>query len=143
MSKPVLISNKNKTRKELVEELYINNPNMSKKELWNKAVEELYTRGMQIDIATARTYVWLAERKLAKTINPTKLIKTRKIDPTNLKRTKAYNLFESNPNLTRKQMESLIATTLNITDNSAATHCSMCAKTFVTNNPTKNHKAIV
>ena len=144
MSKPILInSNKNKTRKQLVEDLYISNPNMPKKELWNKAVEELYAQGMQIDIATARTYVWCAEQKLARKINPNAIIKSRNIDNSKLKRSKAYELFETNSNLNRKQMINLIESKLGITRNSAETHCSLCAKKFSTNNPSKSHGAIV
>lgn len=142
MNKPVLISS-NKTSKQLVEEIYINNPNMPKKQLWSKAVDDLYKAGKQINLAIARTYVWCAEKKHAKIINPNVVLNTRNVDKSKLKKTKAYNLFESNPALDRKAMINLIEKSLNITNTSAQTHCSLSAKKFAQDNPSAKHNALV
>lgn len=133
-SKPVLIDS-NKTKKDLTKDLYLQNYNLPKKEIWNLVVEKL-----NVDIATARTYVWNAAKEINPTLNLP--LTTRKIDQSKLKRGKAYELFVSNPSLNRKQMISLIENTLNITNNSAATHCSMSAKKFKKNFPTSSHKSV-
>lgn len=134
-NKPVLIDG-TKTKKQLTKELYQQNYNLPKKDIWNLIVEKL-----NVDIATARTYVWNAAREINPTLNLP--LTTRKIDQTKLKRGKAYDLFVQNPNLDRKQMIKLIENSLQITNNSAATHCSMSAKKFKKNFPNINHKAVV
>lgn len=118
-----MIDNIQKTKKELVKEIYMKNHDQSRNAIVNKVVEELL-----MPIESARTHVsWVA-----KELNPilNKPFKTRKRDPLSLKKVKAYEIFENNTTLSRKEMIAKFQTELGMSENSAATHCSMCVKEF-------------
>jgi hypothetical protein len=125
----VMIDNVNKTitKKEKARELYKKYHNLPRKEIAYKFVEELL-----MPIESALTHVSLCAKELNSSLN--KPFVTRKHNPDKLKKAKAYNIFSSNPQLSRKQMITEFQSQLNMTENSAATHCSMCAKEFKKSN---------
>ena len=78
---------------------------------------------------SARTYISLSKKALAsKLLLP---YKQRKTDPRTTKRGQAIDLFNKNKHLTRKEMMDLFVEELNMTANSAGTHCSMCVQEYV------------
>lgn len=85
---------------------------------------------------SARTYISMSKKELASKLNVS--YNYRKIDARKTKKGQAMDLFNKNPNLTRKEMIELFMKELGMTFNSAATHCSMCSREY--SGP--KHKAI-
>lgn len=112
-----------RTKKEQVKEIYLKYHDLPRNEIANKVVEKLL-----ITIESARTHVsWVA-----KELNPqlNKPFRTRKREKSGLKRTRAFEIFEKNTNIPRKEMMNLFQEQLGMTESSAATHCSICVKKF-------------
>lgn len=125
-----------KPKKEAAKELYKLFHNLSRKDLIDKFVEELH-----ISENSARTHLSWCAKEMNSVFN--KPYVTRKIDHNKLKREQAYALFKNNPNLSRKAIINLFQNKLNMSENSAATHCSLSAKRFVQEFGMKmNHQSI-
>lgn len=139
MSKPKVINNKSatltKTKKEIAKELYRLFHHLERSDLINKFVEELH-----ITENSARTHISWCAKELNAALNKPYI--TRKIDGNKLKREKAYALFKSNPNMERKAIIQLFQNKLHMSENSAATHCSLSAKRFTEENNNTPHKSI-
>lgn len=114
---------KNTTKKEIARELYRIYHHLNRKDLIDKFVEELH-----ISENSARTHLSWCAKELNSLYN--KPYVTRRIDPTKLKKERAYSLFKNHTAMERKSMIQLFQTKLNISENSAATHCSLSAKRF-------------
>lgn len=134
---PVLINGRGKiqTKKELAKKLYLSVHMLARKEQIDKFVEELL-----ISENSARTHISWCARELNNGLN--KPYTTRKRDLTRLKREKAYTIFAGHPNLPRKEIIKLLETDLEMSQNSAATHCSISAKRFINENGKIAHKAL-
>lgn len=139
MNKPVVINstNKNATKKEIARILYQKFHTLDRKSLIHKFVEELH-----ITENSARTHISWCAKEMNNNLNKPYL--SRKIDQSKLKKEKAYTIFSSNQNLSRKDIIRLLQNTLNMSENSAATHCSLSSKRFVNENGVSTtHKAIL
>lgn len=133
-SKTVLIDgNKPETKKNIAKKLYMNYHTLDRRSLIHKFVEELH-----ITENSARTHISWCAKELNPLLN--KPIVTRKIDESKCKKGQAYNLFVNN-NISRNEMIKLFQKELDMTRNSAITHCSMCAKRY-SESVNTNHKAI-
>ena len=113
------------TKKDKAKKLFEENHNLPYTTLVRLFLREL-------DLPTenaARTYISMTKRELAHKLNIS--YKGRKIDARKTKKGKAMELFKNNTNLTRNQMIELFVEELDMTWNSAATHCSMCVQEYV------------
>lgn len=119
-------------KKQKAKELYMQYHALDRRELIVKFQSEL---GMSEN--SARTHISLCAKELNNTLNKPYI--TRNINKSGLKRQKAMEIFENNSNFTRSEMIEKFMTELNMSRNSAATHCSMCAKAY---NGTLTHNAI-
>jgi hypothetical protein len=127
------MSNSEKTlKKEKAKELYLKYHTLERRELINKFQAEL---GMSEN--SARTHISLCAKELNNTLSKPYI--TRNINQSGLKRQKAMEIFRSNPSFNRKQMIETFMKELNMSRNSAATHCSMCAKAYTDSVP---HNAV-
>lgn len=140
MSNTVVISkNRNLKIKEIAKDLYKMYHTLDRKSLIHKFVEELH-----ITENSARTHLSWCAKELNQSLNKPYI--TRKIDSSKLKKEKSYNLFKNNPALNRKDMIKLFQNNLRMSENSAATHCSLSSKRYTEEfGPTGNtqHKAII
>lgn len=134
MSTQVVIKTRNATKKEIAKQLYKNFHNLDRKALIHKFVEELH-----ITENSARTHISWCAKELNTALN--KPFLTRRIDPSKLKKEKAYSIFKNNPNLSRKEIIKLLQSNLKMSENSAATHCSLSSKRYM-DEAGNNHKAI-
>jgi uncharacterized protein YbcC (UPF0753/DUF2309 family) len=125
MSTQVVMQSKtrNATKKEIARELYKMYHTLERTDLIHKFCEELL-----ITENSARTHLSWCAKELNASLNKPYI--TRKIDNTKLKKEKAYSLFKSHTGIERKAMIQLFQSKLNISENSAATHCSLSAKRF-------------
>ena len=122
-----------RTKKERALELYENSQSLSQDKL-----ERLFITELNLPTANAaRTYISLSKKALASKLNIQ--FKARKIDSRKTKRGRAMEIFNDNPNLSRKQMIQIFREKLEMSEASAAVHCSQCAQEYT--GPT--HKAIV
>jgi hypothetical protein len=112
------------TKKERAVELYEKNHALSLDKLIRAFVRELDLPSEN----SARTYISLSKKALASRLNMA--YKGRKIDARTTKRGKAMELFNRNINISRKEMIDLFVNELNMSYNSAATHCSQCAQEY-------------
>lgn len=125
-----------KTKKQIVKNMLLKYHNiLNRKQLLDKIVEDLL-----ISENSARTHLSWALKDVASQID--KKYVTRNRDKDKLKKEKAFNIFVQNPNLSRKEMINLFESKLNMSNNSAATHCSMCVKQYIEKFNNKNHKVI-
>jgi hypothetical protein len=121
------------TKKERAVELYEKSLHLPKEKLIRVFIKELNLPSEN----SARTYISMSKKALASKI-PVQY-KKRKIDARKTKKGRAMELFNDNPQLSRKEMIELFEKELNMTFNSAATHCSMCAREYTG----PKHEAIV
>jgi hypothetical protein len=140
MSTQVVINSTSKTasKKEIARQLYKDFHSLDRQLLIHKFVEELH-----ISENSARTHISWCAKELNSTLNKPYI--TRKIDQNKLKKEKAYRIFKSNPNLSRRDIIKLFESNLNMSENSAATHCSLSSKRYVDENgvtAATNHKAV-
>ena len=77
---------------------------------------------------SARTYISLSRKALASKLQID--YKARKIDSRTTKRGKAMELFNKNQQLSRREMISLFMKELNMSEDSAAVHCSQCSQEY-------------
>lgn len=77
---------------------------------------------------SARTYISKSKKALASKLGVR--YNSRKIDARKTKKGQAMELFNKNPQLTRTEMIDLFVKELDMSWNSAATHCSMCAREY-------------
>ena len=124
---------KKQTKRERAVELYEMSANISKDKLERHFMAELNLPSVN----SARTYISLSKKMLATKLN----IKynARKIDPRKTKRGKAMELFNNNPSYTRKEMIILFIDRLDMSESSAAVHCSQCSQEYTG----PKHSAIV
>lgn len=133
---PTTINATAKPKKEAARELYQLFHHLNRKDLIDKFVEELH-----VSENSARTHLSWCAKEMNSSLNKPYI--TRKIDPGKLKREKAYSLFKNNPNLSRKAIINLFQNKLHMSENSAATHCSLSAKRYTEEFGMKmNHKSI-
>ncbi len=130
---PLSLSSVKKTKKERAEELYEKNHHLPGDLMIRLFVRELNLPSKN----SARTYISLSKKALASKLHV--VYKSRKIDARRTKMGQAMELFNRNPQLTRREMIALFAERLKMTQNSAATHCSACSGEY--SGP--KHKAIV
>ena len=121
----VTIENKG-SKKDKARQVYISNPNLTRDQFVDLIVKDLDIREN-----SARTYA----SQFAKEHNVElgKPYKSRKIDNSNSKKQKAYEIYAANSNLSRKEIIALIQNELSVTENAASTHCSYAAKQFKLN----------
>lgn len=122
-----------RTKKERAVELYENSVNLPQDKLERHFMSELNLPSAN----SARTYISLSKKVLASKLNIN--FKSRKIDPRTTKRGRAMELFNANPSLTRKEMISLFIDRLEMSEDSAAVHCSQCSQEYTG----PKHSAIV
>lgn len=122
-----------KTKKERAVELYAQSHHLSDDKIIKVFIDELNLPSEN----SARTYISMSKKELASKLKLP--YKRRKIDARKTKRGQAMKLFNDNPSLSRKEMIQLFVDELDMTEASAATHCSVCAREYVG----KRHKAIV
>lgn len=114
---------KKMTKKDRALLLFEQNNNKSRKELIDLFVRELDTTE-----GSARTHLSWCMKELKDKYQLK--YETRKIDKSGLKREKAMTIFKQNPQLSRDEMIEKFEKDLEMTRNSAATHCSMCSKAY-------------
>lgn len=124
------------TKKDKALLLFEQNINKNKQELISLFLRELNTTE-----GSARTYLSWCRKELADKHQLE--YKKRNIGKSSLKREKAINIFDNNPQLSRSEMVDKFVTELKMTKNSAATHCSMCSKQYKKLKKGTNHNAVV
>lgn len=126
-NKPVMVESKRFTKKDKAKELYVQYSDLSRDEIIQKFIEEL---DMQEN--SARTYVSTCAKELNLQLG--KPYKTRNVNKDNLKREKALRIYADSvkEGMLRKEIIVRLASELNMTLNSAATHCSIAAKVYNT-----------
>ena len=126
-------SNRKKTKKERAIDLYEQSHSLPQDKLVRTFIKELNLPSEN----SARTYISMSKKALASKLSIS--YKARKIDSRKTKRGRAMEIFNANPQLTRKEMIEMFIHELEMSYNSAATHCSQCAQEY--SGP--RHKAIV
>ena len=122
-----------RTKQERALELYENSQSMPSDKMIRLFMSELDLPSAN----SARTYISLSKKALASKLNIN--YKSRKIDSRRTKRGRAMELFNDNPSLSRREMINLFRDKLEMSEASAAVHCSQCAQEYT--GPT--HNAIV
>lgn len=117
----MMAKRKRKTKKDKAIELYSSFSHLPEKELIQTFLKELKLPSEN----AARTYLSMSKKE----VNPN-AVKKRKIDEGKTKRGRAMELFNKNKKLNRKEMIDLFQKELNMSHNSAAMHCSICANNF-------------
>lgn len=114
-----------RTKRERAIELYeLHYPTLSRESMVNKFIRELNLPSAN----SARTYISFSKKALASKLQLQ--FKKRKVDARKTKRGRAIYIFNTNKHLTRKEMMALFVDELDMTQNSAATHCSMCVAEY-------------
>jgi hypothetical protein len=127
-SKPVTVTRTRTSKKDRARELYVKYHQLTREEIIQKFIQEL-----DMPENSARTYVSTCAKELNGKLG--KDYKTRNVNKKNLKRERAFEIYSANATLSRKDIIEKLKTELNMTYNSAATHCSLAAKAFKTVNP--------
>lgn len=128
-----LISTQKRTKKERAIVLYEKSRHLTTENMVNAFIDELNLPSEN----SARTYISLSKKALASKLQIT--FNSRKIDSRKTKRGRAMEIFNKNQYLTRIEMMQLFVGELNMTEDSAATHCSQCVQEYVG----PKHKTIV
>lgn len=118
-----VVDSKRVSKKEKAKELYVKYNTLTRNEIIQKFIDEL-----DMPENSARTYVSTCAKELNTALG--KQYKTRNVNKSNLKREKALAIYASNEHLDRKEIIEKLKTELDMTHNSAATHCSIAAKMF-------------
>jgi hypothetical protein len=129
--KPIIL--RKRTKREKAVELYEQNHHLPYEKVVHTFIKELNLPSEN----SARTYISLSKKALAVKLQLP--YSSRKVDARKTKRGRAMDIFIKNPHLTRKEMIDKFVEELNMTWNSAATHCSMCVQEYVG----PKHKTIV
>jgi len=130
-----MITGVKQTKMERAKALYIQNPNLARKDLAN-----LFEKELGMTSSSARTHVSLCAKELNNQLG--KPFQTRSIKK-ELKRDMAYELFVKNvKGVDRKNMIDIFVDKLGMTRNSAATHASKCAQMWKRSNPNNPHDAV-
>ena len=116
------------SKKDKARELYVKYHALTRDQIIQKFIEEL---DMQEN--SARTYVSVCAKELNGELG--KEYKTRNVNKSSLKRQLAFEIFSNNVSLSRKDIIEKMRVELNMTYNSAATHCSLAAKQYKEKNP--------
>ena len=119
----VVVDAKRVSKKEKAKELYVKYSTLSRNEIIQKFIDEL-----DMPENSARTYVSTCAKELNNRLG--KQYKTRNVNKSNLKREKALTIYANNSHLDRKEIIEKLKTELDMTHNSAATHCSIAAKLY-------------
>ena len=120
-------------KKDLALALYESNHHLPPDKLVRTFIQELNLPSEN----AARTYISMSRKALASKLHIS--YKTRKIDSRKTKKGQVMDIFNRNQHLTRKEMIELFVKELEMSHNSAATHCSQCAQEYTG----PKHKAIV
>lgn len=121
---PMSYKAKGKTKKQLAVELYEKNHALPLDQMVRLFVRELDLPSEN----SARTHISNSKRALASKLGVK--YKSRKIDARKTKKGQCMELFNNNPKLTRKEMIELFVSEVGMSWNSAATHCSQCAREY-------------
>jgi hypothetical protein len=116
----------NKTKKQLAVDLYKSIHTLPKDKIIRVFVKELNLPSEN----SARTYISGAKKELHRIGIITVDYKPRNIDYRKTKKGKAMMLFNSNLDMNRSQIIDLFIQELEMTESSAATHCSMCCQEY-------------
>lgn len=119
-SKMVSIASTRVSKKDQARELYVKNPDLSRDQMIQKLIDEL-----EMPENSARTYVSICARELNGTLG--KEFKTRNVNRSKSKRELSYAIYVANSGLDRKEIIAKMVAELDMTHNSAATHCSIAA----------------
>lgn len=103
--------------------LYLENPNLPRDSMIQLFMEQLH-----IPENSARTYASVCARELNLTMG--KEYKTRKVNKGSTKYERAFQIYKTYAQLPRREIIERMKTELNITHNSAATHCSLAANRY-------------
>jgi len=122
-SRPVTVTRTRMSKKDRAKELYTKNHELPRDQLIQMFIDEL-----DMPENSARTYVSVCAKELNGTLG--KDFKTRKVNRTNLKRDRAFQIYSDNISLPRKEIIEKMCADLGMTVNSAATHCSLAAKHY-------------
>jgi predicted transcriptional regulator len=123
-TQPVTITRPERiSKKEQAKQLYLKYHNLPREQIIQKFIEEI-----DIPESSARTYASICAKDLNETIG--KEFKTRNVNRTNSKREKAFQIYTTYAHLSRKEIIEKMKNELNMTHNSAATHCSLAAKEY-------------
>jgi len=120
-----LMSIRKRTKQERAIELYEGTHHLPHEKMVSTFISELKLPSEN----SARTYISLSKKALASKLQLQ--YKQRKTDHRKTKRGRAIEIFNKNQQLTRPEMINLFIEELNMSWNSAATHCSMCAQEYV------------
>lgn len=107
--------------------LYLQFPDLPRDLMIQKFMEEL-----QIPENSARTYASVCARDLNSSMG--KEYKTRKVNKNNTKYERAFQIYKTYAHLPRRDIIEHLKTELNITHNSAATHCSLAHNRYYQGN---------
>ena len=121
---PIKYSANRKTKEQRAVELYENSHHLPSEQMVRLFIRELNLPSEN----SARTYISKSKKALAAKIGVN--YKARKIDARKTKKGRAMELFNKNTQLSRQEMIDLFVEELGMTWNSAATHCSMCAREY-------------
>lgn len=120
--KPPTIASRT-SKKDKAKELYKKYHTLNRNQIIQKFIEEL-----DMPENSARTYVSVCAKELNETLG--KEYKTRNVNRTNSKRERAYQLYADNVTKGRKEIIEILKSTLGMSHNSAATHCSLAHKAY-------------
>jgi hypothetical protein len=121
---PIQYSSGRKTKEQRAVELYEKVYNLPQDKIIRVFIKELNLPSEN----SAQTYISKSKKVLASRLNVK--YNTRKIDARKTKKGRCMELFDRNPQLSRREMIELFVEKENMTWNSAATTCSMCAKEY-------------
>jgi len=120
----MMVRKTKRTKQDRALELYETSATMPQDKLVRHFIAELDLPSAN----SARTYISLSKKALATKLNIN--YKSRKIDSRKTKRGRAMEIFNGNPGLCRKDMISLFIDRLEMTEDSAAVHCSQCSQEY-------------
>lgn len=121
-----------KTKKERAIELYEQSHELPPEKIIRVFIRELELPSEN----SARTYISMSKKALAEKLNLP--YRSRKIDARTTKKGQAMKIFNDNPDLSRREIIAIFIEELGMSEASAATHCSACAKEY----SGKKHRAI-
>ncbi len=122
-SAPVVLSSRRLSKKDKAKELYVKYSSLNRDDIVQRFIEEL-----DMPENSARTYVSTCAKELNEQLG--KSYKTRNVKKDNLKRERAFRIYSDNATLSRKEIIEKLKTELEMTHNSAATHCSIAHKAY-------------
>jgi hypothetical protein len=124
VSKVTAISTRRKAKKTQAKELYTKYHTLPREAIIQKFIEEL-----EMPENSASTYVSLCAKEL--NVHLGLEFKTRKAKRTSSKRERAFAIFANNAEKGRKAIIEIMKRELEMSHNSAATHCSLAYQAYM------------